>query len=87
MAYTILLIGAILVGIGWIAYGIWCYKERQREKEEPEQSTEHLQKVKKSFEEYTKKMEDYELKPYERKDKTEETEAGRDRKHDDTGDN
>lgn len=87
MAYTILLIGAILVGIGWIAYGVWQYKERQREKEEPERSTEHLQKVKKSFEEYTKKMEDYELKPYERKDKTEETEAGRDRKHDDTGDN
>ncbi len=46
MAYTILLIGAILVGIGWIGYGIWCYKEHQREKEEPERSTEHLQKVK-----------------------------------------
>jgi hypothetical protein len=69
MAYTILLIAAIIVGIGWVAYGIWDYRERKREKEEPEQSTEHLQKVKKSFEEYTKKMKEYKLKPYERKDK------------------
>ncbi len=72
MAYTILLIGVILVGIGWIAYGIWWYRERQREKEEPERSTEHLQKVKKWFEESTKKKKDYKLKPYERKDKTED---------------
>lgn len=68
MAYIILLIAAVIVGIGWIAYGIWDYKERQREKEEPDRSTEHLQKVKKSFEEYTKKMKDYKLTPYERKD-------------------
>jgi Tfp pilus assembly protein PilO len=69
MVYIILLIAAVIVGIGWIAYGIWDYRERRHEKEEPEQSTEHLQKVKKSFEEYTKKMEEYKLKPYERKDK------------------
>jgi heme/copper-type cytochrome/quinol oxidase subunit 2 len=69
MAYIILLIAAIIVGIGWIAYGIWDYRERKREEAEPTKSTEHLEKVKKSFEEYTKKMEEYKLKPYERKDK------------------
>ena len=31
------------------------------------EKTEHLDKVKKSFEEYTKKMEEFNLKPYERK--------------------
>jgi hypothetical protein len=69
MAYIILLIAAALVGIGWIAYGIWDYRERKREEAEPDRTTEHLEKVKKSFEEYTKKMGDYKLKPYERKDK------------------
>jgi hypothetical protein len=70
MAYIILLIAAIIVSIGWIAYGIWDYRERKREKEEPERTTEHLQKVKKSFEEYTKKIKEYKLKPYERKNET-----------------
>ena len=69
MAYIILIIAAILVGAGWIAYAIWDRRERKREEAEPERSTDHLQKVKKSFEDYTKKMADYKLKPYERKDK------------------
>ena len=59
--------GAIIVAGGWIAYGIWRYKTYQEEKKEPGRKTEHLEKVKKSFEEYTKKMEEYKLKPYERK--------------------
>ena len=33
MAYTILLIGVILVSIGWIAYGVGWYRERRREEE------------------------------------------------------
>jgi uncharacterized membrane-anchored protein YhcB (DUF1043 family) len=59
--------GAIIVAGGWIAYGIWRYKIYQEEKKEPGRKTEHLEKVKKSFEDYTKKMEEYKLKPYERK--------------------
>lgn len=72
--YTMVIVGAIIVAGGWIAYGIWRYKTYLREKNEPERKTEHLEKVKKSFEDYTKKMEQYELKPYERKkDKNEGT--------------
>jgi hypothetical protein len=59
----------IILAIGWIAYGIWEYMERQKEKNEPKRSTEHLENVKKSFQEYAKKIEDYKLKPYERKEK------------------
>lgn len=65
--YIILIAGAILVALGWVAYGIWQYKIYQEEKKEPNKKTEHLEKVKKSFEDYTKKIAEYKLKPYERK--------------------
>ncbi|MFZ0035402.1 MAG: hypothetical protein WAK60_10520 [Sedimentisphaerales bacterium] len=65
--YMWVFIGVIIVALGWAAYGIWWYKVRQEEKKEPEKKTEHLDKVKKSFEEYAKKMGEYKLKPYERK--------------------
>lgn len=70
--YKVLIFAAIIVAGGWIAYGIWRYKIYLEEKREPERKTEHLEKVKKSFEEYTKKMEQYKRKPYEReRDKNE----------------
>jgi flagellar basal body-associated protein FliL len=68
ISYTWIIVGAIIVALGWVAYGIWWYKERQEEKKQPEKKTEHLNKVKKSFEEYTRKMGEYKLKPYERKE-------------------
>lgn len=72
ISFIWVIVGAIIVAGGWIAYGIWRYKTYLREKNEPERKTEHLEKVKRSFEEYTKKMKEYELKPYEReKDKNE----------------
>ncbi len=68
ITYIILIAGAIIVVAGWIAYGIWQYQIYKEEKKEPNKKTEHLEKVKKSFEDYTKKMADYKLKPYERKE-------------------
>ncbi len=74
ISYIVVIVGVIIVAAGWIAYGIWRYKTYLREKDEPERKTEHLEKVKKSFEEYTKKMAEYKLKPYERKkDKNKDT--------------
>ena len=67
--YIILIAGVVMVAGGWIAYGIWWYKVQQEEKKEPGRKTEHLEKVKKSFEDYTKKMAEYKLKPHERKEK------------------
>jgi hypothetical protein len=66
-AYILLLIASAIVALGWIAYGIWWYKLQQEEKKHPNKKTEHLEKVKKSFEDYAKKIADYKLKPYERK--------------------
>ncbi len=68
IVYMILLAVAILVALGWIGYGIWWYKVLQEEKKHPNKKTEHLEKVKKSFAEYAKKVGEYKLKPYERKE-------------------
>ena len=57
-----------LVAIGWGAYGIWWYLEYRREKNRPKATTEHLQGVKKSFEDYMKRMEGFEKKVYKREE-------------------
>jgi uncharacterized membrane-anchored protein YhcB (DUF1043 family) len=68
VTYKILLAAVGILIVGWIAYGIWWYIIQREEKKQPNKKTEHLEKVKKSFEEYTKKMAEYKLKPYERKE-------------------
>ncbi len=69
MYKIVMIAGIIIVGTGWIIYGVWEMIDRRKEKTRPKPTTEHLQKVKKSFDDYTKKMESYQLKPYERKEK------------------
>lgn len=69
MFKTVMTIAFIVLALGWTAYGIWEYMERVKEKKEPKRTTEHLENVKKSFQEYTKRIGDYKLKPYERKEK------------------
>jgi uncharacterized membrane-anchored protein YhcB (DUF1043 family) len=69
ITYKILLAAIVIVVLGWIAYGIWWYRVLQEEKKQPNKKTEHLEKVKKSFEDYAKKMAEYKLKPHERKEK------------------
>jgi hypothetical protein len=52
----------------WIIYGIYCYIYRRREKKRP-RTTEHLKKVRGSFDEYAKKLEEHsKKKPFERKE-------------------
>ena len=57
-----MIIGIAVVGIGWIAYGIWWHVTGYLEKKKPKPKS----KVKKSFEEYVKKMEKFEKKTYDR---------------------
>jgi cytoskeletal protein RodZ len=74
ISYTWVIIGVVIVVLGWIGFGVWKYleyrKEQQIPPEEKVQKTEHLDKVKKSFEDYAKKMTDFKLKPYEKKKKS-----------------
>ncbi|MHC4623013.1 MAG: hypothetical protein ACYS4W_03830 [Planctomycetota bacterium] len=62
------LTAAIIVGLGWIAYGIWRLKEHIEEKKRPKPKPKHLQQVKKSFDDYVKKMENFKKPTYKRED-------------------
>ena len=67
MFKIIMITAVIILAMGWIAYGIWRYKTYVDEKNNPEETTEHLKKVKSGFAEYTKKLANFKKKPYERK--------------------
>lgn len=58
-----MIVGVIVMAVGWIAYGIWWVITERREKKQP-RKTEHLRGVRKSFEDYAKKIEQYKLTPY-----------------------
>lgn len=66
MFKVIMITVIVMLAIAWIVYGIWRYRTNLAEKDKPKPTTEHLEKTRKSFEEYTKKLENYERKPYER---------------------
>jgi len=64
MFKIIWLTAAAIVGLGWIAYGIWWLKEYFEEKKRPKPTTKHLEEVKKSFDDYVKKMESFKKPTY-----------------------
>jgi uncharacterized membrane-anchored protein YhcB (DUF1043 family) len=68
MFRTIWIIAAVILAVAWIIYGLWKIIDHFREKKRPKPTTKHLQQVKKSFEEYAKKMESYKKPTYQRDD-------------------
>ena len=62
MYKIVVIVGFSLVALGWIGYGIWNYLENKREKENPtpKPTTEHLNKVRQSFDDYMEKMKNFE---------------------------
>jgi len=67
MYKTVMITAAIILALGWTAYGIWRIVDHFQEKKRPVSTTKHLQKVKKSFEEYAKKMQNYNKPTYKRR--------------------
>jgi uncharacterized membrane protein YidH (DUF202 family) len=59
MFKTVMIILIVAVGLGWVAYGIWRYLEIREEKKHPQKKTEHLEKVRKSYADYIKKVEGF----------------------------
>jgi len=66
MFRTIWIIAAVVMAIAWIIYGIWRIIDYIQEKKRPKPTTKRLQQAKKSFEEYTKKMQNYKKPTYKR---------------------
>jgi len=66
MFKTIWITAAVILAVGWIIYGVWRIIDYFQEKKRPKPTTKHLQQIKKSFDEYAKKMEDYKKPTYKR---------------------
>ena len=72
MFKIVMITSMALVALGWIGYGMWRLRENHIEKNRPEEkageTTEHLTKVKDSFEDYTKRLANFERKNYKREE-------------------
>jgi hypothetical protein len=66
--WKIIIISAIVVGIGWVAYGIWEWRERKLEKQRPKERSELYQQTKKSVAEYAKKLAEFKKPTYKQED-------------------
>jgi hypothetical protein len=68
MFKIILLVAAIIIALGWGAYGVWWYKTFKSEKTGPRESSQRLQDARKSMKDYAEKMKTYKRKRFERDD-------------------
>jgi FtsH-binding integral membrane protein len=64
MFKIVMTISIIIVATAWIAYGTWRIVTRFSENKRPKRTTRHLQQRKESFDNYIKKLQNYEKKPY-----------------------
>jgi hypothetical protein len=66
--WKIIIAGSVLVAIGWIAYGIWEWRERKLEKERPKVRSERYQQASNSMADYAKKLAEFKKPTYKRED-------------------
>jgi hypothetical protein len=64
MFKTVMIILVAINVLGWIAYGIWQRRQRIEQQKHPQKKTEHLDEVRKSFEDYAKKLKEFEKPPH-----------------------
>jgi len=62
--WKIMIAAAALVAIGWIAYGIWEWRERKLEKEQPKVRSEKYQQASNSVADYSKKLAEFKKPTY-----------------------
>ncbi|MBN2019030.1 MAG: hypothetical protein JW749_02260 [Sedimentisphaerales bacterium] len=66
--WVIIICSAVAVVIGWIAYGIWQWRENKLEKERPKVRSERYQQATNSVAEYAKKLAEFKKPTYKRED-------------------
>ncbi len=54
-----MIVGLIVVGVGWAAYFLWDYKMRKEEAKQPKQRSERLQKTHGEISDWAKKMAEF----------------------------
>lgn len=73
MFWKVIAVAAVVLAICWIAYGIWCYRERKLEKQRPKQRSERYQQATSSVAEYAKKLAEFKKPTYKRDDEQAQT--------------
>ncbi len=68
--WMLLIIAAGVVVRGWIAYGIYEYRERKLEKQRPKERSERYKEATNSMAEYAKKLAEFKKPAYKRDDST-----------------
>jgi hypothetical protein len=68
MFWKMIIIAAVILGIGWIAYGIYEYRERKLEKQRPRERSERYNQATNSVAEYAKKLAEFKKPTYKRDD-------------------
>ena len=54
-----MIVGLIVVGVGWAAYFLWDYKMRKEEAKRPKQRSERLVKTHNEISDWAKKMAEF----------------------------
>ncbi len=68
-----MIIGIIVLAVGWTAYFIWDWKMRQIEKSQPKVRSERLQKTNSEVSDWAKKMAAFKKPTYKRPDEDQST--------------
>jgi len=66
--WKLMMAAVVLVALGWIAYGIYEYRERKLEKERPKERSERYKQATSSMTDYAKKLAEFKKPAYKRDD-------------------
>ena len=66
--WIMIISAAVLVGLGWIAYAIWEYRERKIEESQPKVRSEKLTQTQNQMAEYAKKLAEFKKPTYKKED-------------------
>jgi hypothetical protein len=68
--WTLLILAAAAVVVGWVAYVIWEWRMRKIEASQPKQRSEKYQQATDSVSDYAKKLAEFKKTTYKRDDST-----------------
>ena len=68
--WILLISAAAVVAVGWIGYGIWEWRMRRLEKEQPKERSERYEQAQDSVSDYAKKLAEFKKPTYKRDDST-----------------
>jgi len=66
--WTIIIISAAVVGLGWIVYLVWDWRQNKLEKQMPKHRSERYKQATSSVADYAKKLAEFKKPAYKRED-------------------